>query len=120
MSFPHSRSNITTYSPYNIHFPHPRSPNKNLPVLPRLTVSPYAPSIPFHNAYTSLPASMNRKGYYAMPLGQNASDVYGNLSDFEKQSLIRNKALNNPYNTYPFYTDPSVMWSSPGVDLSDD
>jgi hypothetical protein len=109
MSFPNSRVNTKVYNPYNIHRP------SKYPLECRELNIPQ--TIPFHNAYTSLPAKMNRKGYHATPMSQNFSEVYGDVDRFVQDSLIRNKALSNEYNTYPFYTDTSVMWSAPGVNL---
>ena len=108
MSFPNSRANIRTYNPYNINRPSKYPLEcKNL-------------NIPFHNAYTSLPAKMNRKGYYVDPMYQNWAPEIILPHPFFQEAYTRNKALSNPYNTYPFYDDPSVMWSAPGVDLCRD
>lgn len=119
MSFPHSRSNITTYNPYNIRVPtFSRKPSNNLLFDPYDRNGPrpghitIVHLIPLHNAYTSLPAELNKKGYHSVPMSQNISDIYEG-TQFAKESLIRNKAMSNPYNTYPFYDDPSVMWMPP-------
>ena len=112
MSFPNSRAHINNYNPYNYH-----RPSKYPLECRKLNLDEGEQTIPFHNAHTSLPAKLNRKGYYSTPMSQHLSEVYGGDSQFVKDSIIRNKALSNPYNTYPFYTDPSTMWTAPGVNL---
>lgn len=122
MSFPYSRTNIQKTNPYAMRgpaWPFSNPATKNVLTMdPNRYDSPYtATEIPYHNAYTSLPAHMNAAGYVVKPMSTRNPTIDFIMAQGKgwpsPYQLERNKAMSNPYNTYPFYDDPSVMWSTP-------
>ena len=135
MSFPYSRTDIQQTNPYSIFtrcgqskYVNPKKPNQpiinhcsscNLSNVNKL--AGFATQIPFHGAYTPFPERYLGGRLVILPskISANNPSLCGpnmvNMPDKTQEVadlLARNRSISNPYNTYPFYDDPSVMWSA--------
>jgi hypothetical protein len=87
------------------------------------TKADIAQDIPYHNAYTTYSPSLLKFGFVPKALAErNPTSIKytppkntgcGPINQTLDEILTINKAMSNPFNTYPFYDDPSVMWTSP-------
>ncbi len=125
MSFPHSRTNIQKTNPYSFMNPadlRQGRPNHKNRISPNAGCM-MATEIPYHDMTTtpssyepSHPCRISQFNPvicgYTMPCSQKyMNSKLGNST--VRELLTRNKSISNPYNSYPFYDDPSVMWSTP-------
>lgn len=119
MSFPYSRRNAgMSRNPYYL-APRPICANPN-----QVPAHTFATEIPYHSADTTYPVTPCCKPQIPLPLSApNATmnrvplSKYGcggrPMNQTLEQLLERNASISNPYNKYPFYSDPSTMWSAP-------
>lgn len=125
MSFPNSRTNIQITNPYSLY--NPADLRYSSRKMDFSKISPHCgclmpTQIPYHNAYTTQPASSYAprrpfSEFNPVVCGQTmpCSEKFMNTrlgNQTAREILTRNKAMSNQLGTYPFYDDPSVMWST--------